>query len=258
MITILTPSKTMDFSADTPDYVQARQPYFAAEAAQIRAMLAGYDTEGIMKLMHVSRSLAERVVVQYTVPVTPKAALWAYRGDVFKGLRAWTLDAETAVFADAHLLVPSAIYGILRPYELIEPYRLEMNAKLSIEATKDLHEYWGERLAQYVTRLPELQGELCILSSEEYSRALVAKLPAEVTVTTPAFIDRKPNGQEAQVPIYNKMMRGAMGRWIVDHRVDTAAGLVKFNGHGYAYSPERSRPQRPVFFRSEMKPLRFK
>lgn len=257
MITILTPSKTLDFSADTPDYVTARRPHFADEAARIRAMLAGYDAEDIMKLMHVSRPLAERVVTQYTAPVTPKAALWAYRGDVFKGLRAWTLDADTAAFADTHLLVPSAVYGMVRPYDLIEPYRLEMNAKLGVDTAKDLHAYWGERLARYVAELPDLHGEVCILSSEEYSKALLAKLPKDIEVTVPAFIDRKPGGQEAQVPIYNKMMRGVMGRWIVDHRVDTAADLVKFNGHGYAYSPERSRPQRPVFFRSEMKPLRF-
>lgn len=258
MITILTPSKTMDFSTDTPEYVVAREPHFADEARDIRIMLASYDLTDIMKLMHVSRSLAERVVTQYTAPVTPKAALWAYRGDVFKGFQAWTLDADTAAFADHHLLVPSAVYGILRPYDRIEPYRLEMNAKLSVDAAKDLHKYWGERLAGYVAKLPDLRGELCVLSSEEYSKALLSKLPNSITVTTPAFIDRKPNGQEAQVPIYNKMMRGVMGRWIVDHRIDTSADLVTFSGHGYTYSPERSRPGRPVFFRSVMKPLQLK
>lgn len=258
MITILTPSKTMDFSTDTPEYVVAREPHFADEARDIRIMLASYDLTDIMKLMHVSRSLAERVVTQYTAPVTPKAALWAYRGDVFKGFQAWTLDADTAAFADHHLLVPSAVYGILRPYDRIEPYRLEMNAKLSVDAAKDLHKYWGERLAGYVAKLPDLRGELCVLSSEEYSKALLSKLPNSITVTTPAFIDRKPNGQEAQVPIYNKMMRGVMGRWIIDHRIDTSADLVTFSGHGYTYSPERSRPGRPVFFRSVMKPLQLK
>lgn len=258
MITILTPSKTMDFSTDTPEYVVAREPHFADEARDIRIMLASYDLTDIMKLMHVSRSLAERVVTQYTAPVTPKAALWAYRGDVFKGFQAWTLDADTAAFADHHLLVPSAVYGILRPYDRIEPYRLDMNAKLSVDAAKDLHKYWGERLAGYVAKLPDLRGELCVLSSEEYSKALLSKLPNNITVTTPAFIDRKSNGQEVQVPIYNKMMRGVMGRWIIDHRIDTSADLVTFSGHGYTYSPERSRPGRPVFFRSEMKPLQLK
>jgi cytoplasmic iron level regulating protein YaaA (DUF328/UPF0246 family) len=257
MITLLTPSKTLDFSADTPEYVTARRPHFADEAARIRGMLATYDAEAIMKLMHVSRPLAERVVAQYAVPVAPKAALWAYRGDVFKGFRAWTLEPGSAAFADTHLLVPSAVYGVLRPYDLIEPYRLEMNARLCVETAKDLHEYWGERLAQYVTRLPEVRGEVCVLSSEEYSKALLAKLPADIVVTTPAFIDRKPDGQEAQVPIYNKMMRGVMGRWIVDHRVDAAVDLVRFSGHGYAYSSERSRPGRPVYYRTKMTPLRF-
>lgn len=257
MITILTPSKTMDFSADTPGYVAPGLPYFAKEAADIRSIVAGYDTDAIVKLMHVSRPLAERVVAQYNDPVTPKAALWAYRGDVFKGLQAWTLDARSAAFAEAHLLVPSAVYGLLRPSDLIEPYRLEMNAKLGVYGAKDFHEYWGERLARYVMEHPQLRAELCVLSSEEYSRALIAKLPADVTVTTPVFIDRKPGGQESQVPIYNKMMRGVMARWIVDNQIDTAADLVKFFGHGYAYSKERSQSNRPVFFRSEMKPLRF-
>ena len=257
MITILTPSKTMDFSADTPGYVTPRLPYFAKEAASIRSTVARYDTDTIMKLMHVSRPLAERVVAQYNDPVVPKAALWAYRGDVFKGLQAWTLDAESAAFAEAHVLVPSAVYGLLRPSDLIEPYRLEMNAKLRIDGAKDLHDYWGGRLASYVAERPELHGELCVLSSEEYSRALVANLPKSVGVVTPAFIDRKPNGLEAQVPIYNKMMRGVMARWIVDNQIDIAADLVNFSGHGYSYSQERSRTGRPVFFRGEMKPLRF-
>lgn len=256
MITILTPSKTMDFSADTPEYVVARLPYFADEAARIRGVLAAYDSTDIMKLMRVSRSLAESVVAQYTVPVTPKAALWAYRGDVFKGLQAWTLDAEKAAFAEVHLLVPSAVYGLLRPSDLIEPYRLEMNAKLSIDGASDLHDYWGKRLARYIVDLPGLHGELCVLSSAEYSKALVAKLPTDIAVVTPAFIDRKPSGQEAQVPIYNKMMRGVMARWIIDRGIDSVADLVDFSGHGYVYSPERSQPDRPVFFRSEMKPLR--
>ena len=258
MITILTPSKTMDFGADTPGYVTPGLPYFTKEATSIRSTVASYDTDAIVKLMHVSRPLAERVVVQYNDPVTPKAALWAYRGDVFKGLQAWTLDAETAAFAEAHLLVPSAVYGLLRPSDLIEPYRLEMNAKLSVDSAKDLHEYWGKRLADYVSKRAELGGVLCVLSSEEYSRALVAKLPSEITVIIPAFIDRKPSGQESQVPIYNKMMRGVVARWIVDNQIDLAADLAKFSGHGYAYSPERSRPGRPVFFRSEMKPLQLK
>lgn len=256
MITILTPSKTMDFSADTPAYVTPRVPVFAAEAGRIRSLLAGYDADAIVRLMQVSRPLAERVVAQYR-NTAAKAAFWAYRGDVFKGMRAWTLTSEAVAFAETHVLVPSAVYGLVRPSDLIQPYRLEMNAKLQVDGAKNLHDYWGGQLAGYVAGLPELRGELCILSSEEYSKALVAKLPPGVRVVTPAFIDRKPTGKEAQVPIYNKMMRGVMGRWIIDEQIDSAAELVKFSGHGYAYSPERSNPDRPVFYRSEMKPLRF-
>ena len=257
MITILTPSKTMDFGADTPDYVVPRTPHFTKEAAHIRSIVAAYDADAIMQLMRVSRPLAERVVSQYNDQVVPKPAFWAYRGDVFKGVRAWTLEPDAAAFAENHVLVPSAVYGLLRPSDAVEPYRLDMNAKLSVEGAKDLHDYWGGRLATYIVDLPELHGELCVLSSEEYSRALIANLPADISVTTPAFIDRKPSGQEAQVPIYNKMMRGAMARWIIDRRIDSAVDILSFSDHGYAYSPERSEPGRPVFFREKMTPLRF-
>ena len=156
----------MDFSADTPAYVTPGQPHFVREAALLRQLLASYDASAIMQLMHVSQPLAERVVAQYRKSAEPKAALWAYRGDVFKGLQAWTLDAEGAQYAQAHLLVPRAVYGLLRPYDAIEPYRLEMNAKLNVDGSKDLHEFWGERLAAYVARLPVLNAELCVLSSD--------------------------------------------------------------------------------------------
>lgn len=257
MITLLTPSKTMDFSADTPDFVVPSTAPFIKEADHIRQLLAAYGIPEIMAMMHVSRPLAERVVAQYREPAEPKPAFWAYRGDVFKGLQAWTLDRAGTDFAQAHVLIPSAVYGLVRPYDAIEPYRLEMNAKLAVDGNNDLHSYWGERLAEYILQLPCLDDELCVLSSEEYSKALVGRLPKRIRVVTPAFIDRKPSGKEAQVPIYNKMMRGVMGRWIVDHQIDSTAALVNFSGHGYAYSAERSSADRPVFFRETMAPLRF-
>jgi cytoplasmic iron level regulating protein YaaA (DUF328/UPF0246 family) len=257
MITLLTPSKTMDFVTPAPSYVNPAEPFFMSTADKIRHMLAQYDSAHIMRLMHVSEFLANEVMKKYGDVTHQKPALWTYIGDVFKGFQAMTLDREGAEFAQRHLLIASSIYGVLRPYDVIRPYRLEMKAKLSIDAAKDLYEYWRGDVSEYIASLPGLNNELCVLSSQEYARAVISNLPKNVRIITPAFIDRKPNGVDAQVPIYNKMMRGAMARWIVDQRIDSSNRLHEFSGHGYNYDQEKSTAIRPVFYRKTMKPLVF-
>ena len=149
----------------------------------------------------------------------------------------------------------SGLYGIVRPYDLISPYRLEMKAVIPIGKRKNIYEFWGGRLGEYVAT--RANGIVCDLSSDEYGKPVTAHLPNDIRIIKPVFYDNRPNGKVGRAPIYNKMMRGVMARWIVDHRVDTPEGLKGFTGHGYSYSEKLSTPDSPAFFRQEMKPLIF-
>jgi len=254
MITILTPSKTMDFVTPTPNFVGVTAPLFADEAAALRSTLAKYSILQIAKLMNVSQPLAEKTHAMLT-DTAQKQAFWAYDGDVFKGVQAKTMSADDAVFAQEHVLVPSGLYGLVRPFDMISPYRLEMKAKLSTKSAKNLYEFWNDKLGRYVDA--HASGEVLMLSSYEYARTIIPYVSRETRIVTPAFIDTKPNGKEEQIAIYNKMMRGVMGRWVIDNKIDSLDDLANFSDHGYSYSPERSTDDKPVFFRAVMKPLVF-
>ena len=254
MITILTPSKTMDFVAPAPPFAGATEPLFLHEATQLREVLSGYSADDIATLMQISPALAEKTQAMLK-DTAVKQAFWAYDGDVFKGVQAKTLGRDDAVFAQEHVVVPSGLYGLVRPYDMISPYRLEMKAKLPMSTTKNLYEFWADKIGKYIET--HADGEVLMLSSYEYARTIIPYITPTTRIVTPAFIDTKPSGKEEQIAIYNKMMRGVMGRWIIDNRVDSLTDITKFSGHDYYYSPERSTDDKPVFYRVVMTPLRF-
>lgn len=254
MLTILTPSKTMDFVTPAPAFVGSTRSLFSDQAARLRDKLTTLSIRQIVSLMHVSQPLAEKTQAMYS-DTTSKQAFWAYDGDVFKGVQAKTMTAEDAEFAQSHVLVPSGLYGLVRPYDMISPYRLEMKAKLSVGKAGNLYEFWSDTLGKYVDA--HANEEVLMLSSYEYARTIIPYVNKATRIVTPAFIDTKPNGKEEQVAIYNKMMRGVMGRWVIDNKIDSLDAITVFSAHGYAYSPERSTPDQPVFYRPIMKPLVF-
>lgn len=256
MLSLLTPSKTMDFSTPLPVTIDTTAPLFFEESEQLRYALRRLSVSELREHMKISISLAQVTRANIQQSSTPeKPALWAYVGDVYKGFRAQTLDVEGAKWAQQHLLIPSGLYGLLRPFDRISAYRLEMKTALVVGSNRQLYEFWGSKLGQYMRDSGE--REILILSSFEYAKAITPYLAPDTQVVTPAFIDCRSNGQETQVAIYNKMMRGVMARWIVDQRIDSLDAIVSFSGHGYRYSPERSTPDRPVYFRSVMTPLIF-
>ena len=146
MLTLLTPSKTMDFTTPPPDYVYPTLPPFMAQAEQLRHQLSALSLQEIKELMQVSDDLANSVVAMYCDVVHSQPAAWAYVGDVFKGFQAASLDKKTAEYAQRHLLIPSGLYGLLRPYDIIRPYRLEMKAKLSSDSFRNLYDAWDDQL----------------------------------------------------------------------------------------------------------------
>lgn len=253
MLTLLTPSKTMDFTSALPIAVRPTQPLFYDEAQTLRVAVQQLTASDIQTLMKVSQPLALATQQLYANEPLAKPALWAYVGDVYKGFQAQTLSVDAAEWAQSHLLIPSGLYGLLRPFDAIAGYRLEMKAPLRVNGQRNLYDFWSDKLGRYIET--HAAGQLLILSSQEYAKTIEPYLSAQTQVVTPAFIDRKPNGQEQQVAIYNKMMRGVMARWIVDERITSLDDTLGFAAHGYRFSPERSMGNAPVFYRPQMTPL---
>lgn len=253
MLALMTPSKTMDFEQPLPIAVAPTRPLFLEESQALRRELRLLSSANIQSLMKVSGVLAEATVALYATQTASKPALWAYVGDVYKGFQARTLSVKGAEWAQTHLIIPSGLYGLLRPFDAICGYRLEMKTPLVGENHANLPQFWGEKLGSYTEN--HADGELLILSSQEYAKTIQPFLSAHTRVVTPAFVDKKPSGKEEQVAIYNKLMRGVMARWIVDERIDNLVDITAFSAHGYRYSAGRSTPEKPVFYRPTMIPL---
>lgn len=252
MISLLAPSKTMNFTPVTLPGAKITQPYFQAQAAQIvRAVLEAENLPHILQASDVIVEKTRRAYEQWGSHTNP--SIYAYAGDVYKGFFASTLKADDIAWAQEHLFILSGLYGALRPLDAISAYRLEMKARLAVNGGRNLYAFWGERVAKLIDE--KAGGVICILSSGEYAKVVTAH--AQSRLITPVFMDKKPNGTIGTVPIYSKMMRGVMARWIIDHRIDTPDGLRSFAAHGYGYAAEHSTSDKLVFYRQEMKPLQF-
>ena len=249
---LLAPSKTMTMARNVPSGLELRQPYFDKESSEIVDALR--QVEDMSKLMHISDSIAARVNEMYQDwgrEASP--ALFAYVGDVYRWFFAETLSVADIKWANDHLFIMSGLYGALRPLDLVSPYRLEMKFKLSVAGSKDLYDFWGSRISDYVDSVPD--DIICNLSSDEYAR-VVTKYTNK-RVVTPVFMDHKADGTIGTVPIYSKMMRGVMARWMIDNRIDNPDDLSGFSIQGYSYDEGKSRQEKPVFYRKQPKPIRF-
>ncbi len=257
MVTILlAPSKTMDFISTPPYGVVPMQPLFLKQSARIASVMKQMEPEQLTKTMAISQPIAAAVHDYYGAWQTGKQgrpALWTYIGDVYKGVQAKTMSLDDAKWAQQHLVIASGLYGLVRPYDGIQAYRLEMKAAVSVDSFKNLSELWGDLLADYVDALPS--DWLCNCSSDEYAKPVLRRL--KKTVVTPIFYDTKPNGLVGPVPIYSKMMRGVLARWIIDNRISKADELHSFTAHDYRFDAKRSKPLQPAFSRTKMVPLKF-
>lgn len=256
VVILLAPSKTMDTHSPCPWPIIPTEPLFIDQAVKIATKVRTLSTTKTMKLMGVSKPLAKTVQEYYrlwNVDAPGKPALRAYTGDVYKGLQASTMSREDADWAEQHLIIASGLYGLLRPYDGVQNYRLEMKAALPVGRRRNLYDFWRDSLMEYVQS--RCADWLCNCCSDEYARPVLTGL--KLPVVTPVFMDTKPNGTVGVVPIYSKIMRGVFARWLIDNRIAQPEQMKKFRGHGYTYDDVRSRPNFPVFSRSMMVPLRF-
>lgn len=256
MLIVLSPAKALDYK--TPPHVASfTQPAFLKQSETLIKQLRKLSPADIANLMDLSDPLALLNFNRYAdwkLPFTPensKQAVLAFDGDVYDGLSAKTLSAEDLDFAQQHVRILSGLYGILKPLDLMQPYRLEMGTKFANKAGKDLYEFWGERLLKAINaELGEMSRPVAVnLASEEYFKAAVGR-KINGALIQPVFEDWK-NGQYKIISFYAKRARGLMTRYAVLNRLNDPEGLKDFADDGYVFAPEVSDERRWVFRRRQ-------
>ncbi|MEO4049084.1 peroxide stress protein YaaA [Pseudomonas sp. CAU 1711] len=254
MLLVISPAKTLDY--DTPPAtVRFTQPQYLDHAQELIGQLREMSPQQVGELMHLSDKLAALNVARYGswqpdfTPSNAKQALLAFKGDVYTGLNAEDFGEADFDFAQSHLRMLSGLYGVLRPLDLMQPYRLEMGTKLANARGKDLYAFWGERISEWLNEALAAQGDdiLLNLASNEYFGAVKRKaLKARVIDTE--FKDLK-NGQYKIISFYAKKARGLMARYVIKERIRDPERLKAFDYQGYRYSPEQSKADSLVFLR---------
>ena len=253
MITVISPAKTLDFESQ-PITNCHTQPKFLAQSQALIDELRELSAPGIATLMKLSDKLAGLNMARFQTWTTPfsldnsKQAVLAFKGDVYTGLDADTMDDEGLAFAQQHLRILSGLYGVLKPLDLIQPYRLEMGTQFANTKGKNLYQFWGGQLREEIeTEASQSDAVLVNLASNEYFKALEAK-KLNTRIITPAFKDMK-NGQYKMISFYAKKARGAMARFVVQNRLKTKDDLKGFAAGGYCYQPDQSDADHLVFER---------
>ncbi|WP_136068906.1 peroxide stress protein YaaA [Modicisalibacter radicis] len=256
MLSVISPAKTLDFET-TPTTTMQTQPDYLAQSQELIEILRDYSPQRLAELMGISDKLAGLNAARYAEWQPPfdldnaKQAAQAFQGDVYVGLDAPAFSDEDNAFAQDHLRILSGLYGLLRPLDLIQPYRLEMGTRLPNPAGKDLYAFWKERLTRDLDRAVADSGTpvLVNLASNEYFKAIDTKRLSS-RVITPVFKDAK-NGQFKIISFYAKKARGLMSAWLIRQRLDEPEGLKDFNVAGYRYNATLSQGDTWVFTREE-------
>jgi uncharacterized protein len=250
---VVSPAKSLDFESPLPS-PRSSQPFFLEQAGKLNKVLARKKPGALARLMEISPDLAElnwKRNQDFETPFTDtnaRPAVFAFNGDVYQGLEAYTLPGQNYARLQDTLRILSGLYGILRPFDLIQPYRLEMGTQLRIGRKKNLYEFWKKPLTDYLN--DELEdGELFInLASNEYFNVVDVKR-LKVPVITPVFKDWK-NENLKVISFFAKKARGAMVRYILDKNARTLEELQGFDYLDYTYSGEHTLNKlQPVFVR---------
>lgn len=256
MLSVISPAKTLDF--ETPSTTdKVTQPDFLDHSKPLIEILRDYSPQQLSDLMGISDKLAGLNAARFADWQPPftldnaKPAVQAFQGDVYTGLEANTFSDDDNLFAQQHLRILSGLYGLLRPLDLIQAYRLEMGTKLPNDAGKDLYAYWKPTLTQALNSAIEESGSnvLVNLASNEYFKAIDTKKLA-ARVITPVFKDEK-NGSFKIISFYAKKARGLMSAWIIQQQINDPEQLTAFDVAGYRFDPAASQGDTLVFTRNE-------
>ncbi|SFH97747.1 peroxide stress protein YaaA [Modicisalibacter xianhensis] len=259
MLSVISPAKTLDF--ETPPTTRTyTQPDYLEQSQALIDILRDYSPQRLAELMGISDKLAGLNAARFAEWAPPfdlenaKQAIQAFQGDVYVGLDAASFSEADNAFAQDHLRILSGLYGLLRPLDLIQPYRLEMGTRLPNDAGKDLYAFWKNRLTQALDDAINQSGTpvLVNLASNEYFKAIDAKRLSS-RVVTPVFKDAK-NGQYKIISFYAKKARGLMSAWMIHQRIDDPEGLKDFDVDGYRFNSTLSQGDTWVFTRKEQSP----
>ena len=256
MLVTLSPAKSLDLS---PVDRAATEPAFAADAMRLAKTMRGKSLKDLKALMGLSDDLARlnrdrfRAFADAPEPEATRPAALMFDGDTYKGLEARTLSQDDLDWAQSRLCILSGLYGLLRPSDAIQPYRLEMGTRLKTRRGGSLYDYWGDSLARALNDRAAALGTdtLVNCASQEYFAA--ADRPAlSLRVVTPLFLDVR-DGRARQVSFYAKRARGAMARFVIERRLTDPEGLRDFDVGGYTYAAEHSDGDTWAFVRDDPK-----
>ncbi len=256
MLTVISPAKTLDYESALPTDSFTRPDHLKQSQLLINR-LQDLSVLDLIELQHVSNNIAEVNFERnrtWKTPFTPKnsrQAVFAFKGDVYTGLDAYSLNQKELDFAQQHLRILSGLYGVLRPLDLMQPYRLEMGTKLNTTEGKNLYEFWDLKITDTLNKqLKSLGSDTLInLASNEYFKAVKAsKLKARLI--TPAFKDYK-NGEYKMIGFYAKKARGLMTRYIIQNNISDAEQLKQFDIEGYQFNSPASEGDNWVFTRRQ-------
>ncbi|MBK6752305.1 MAG: peroxide stress protein YaaA [Flavobacteriales bacterium] len=259
MIVLLSPAK--DLAKETPTVASTTQPVLLEHTKPLVAKLKTLSAKKLSSLMDLSPKLGELNRERYEKWKPPftsqnaRPAVFTFNGEVYRGLEARTLSSSDLAFAQHHLRILSGLYGVLRPLDLMQDYRLMMGTPFGVGRTKDLYAYWSDRITELLKKDLKAAGGSAVinLASSEYFKVVnVEKLAARVI--TPVFKDKGPRGYGV-VMVFAKQQRGAMARHIIQHRLLEPEKIKAYTGDGYKFAPEESTAEEWVFLRDK-KPLR--
>jgi hypothetical protein len=250
MLTVISPAKRLDWS---PREVAMTEPRFQADADALAETARGLKPDDLMRLMGISKDLAglnaERFARFGEDRTDRRPAVFAFAGDTYAGLEAASLDPDALAYAQDHLRILSGLYGLLRPLDAIEAYRLEMGSRLKTDRGRSLYDWWGDRLARKLNEEAQALGAQTLVNcaSVEYFSAVDPQV-LELDVVTPVFLEDRPEGPRI-VSFFAKKARGAMARFIAERRLDRPEQILDFDTGGYTHAPDLSEPGRPAFLR---------
>jgi cytoplasmic iron level regulating protein YaaA (DUF328/UPF0246 family) len=265
MLAILSPSKSLDFESE-PLAHRFSEPEFLRDSEELIDLLRGYDVAGLRDLMKISEKLAVLNVErfrEFSTPFSPanaRQAILAFTGDVYTDFALGQYHEEDFEFLQNHVRTLSGLYGLLRPLDLIQPYRLEMGTRLKNARGKNLYEFWGHKITDALQTALDAQAEsdaattgeqpiLLNLASNEYFDSVdLSRLNARVLNVN--FLDRK-GDKYKMITFFLKRLRGTMTDWMVRNRITRPEDLKAFAEQNYYFSPERSTPDEFVFLRDE-------
>ena len=255
MLVVLSPAKKLDWTPKGEPRAMSA-PMFQEDAVALAKEARKIGAAGLKRLMKISDKLAELNLERFErfaarpSDLETRPAMYAFAGDTYTGLDAASLDADALDWAERHLRILSGLYGVLRPYDAMQPYRLEMGSRLHTPRGKSLYDYWGAEISQALNTDAQKTGAHVLVNcaSQEYFGA-VDRNALKPRVVTPVFKEKR-EGEEPQIiSFYAKKARGAMARFVMENRLSDPSALREFDTAGYRYAPELSQHDQPVFLR---------